>query len=228
MGRDRRGSCRASRSRRAMWRETLDCTVNSAHGRRRERAVVGDGDQRRELPDLHGQRADVAQPSPETIAGITNVLLARSSAPMCVYSQAHTDRRDTPPMYRSMEPTNVDPPSTGFRLRGPVSPAGLLPFSWPLRGFVRAATLGGLTLPGGNRRRLRSRRLRPAGGVRGRESGSSEPRCSRLSGRSSPPPLQAAADPAQNAGRCRSGPGPPPSRASQPRLRRPDRATSAR
>src|SRR5687767_11814625 len=35
---------------------------------------------------------------------------------------------DTPPMYRSMEPTNVDPPSTGFRLRGPAPPAGLLPF----------------------------------------------------------------------------------------------------
>ena len=39
-------------------------------------------------------------------------------------------------MYRSMEPNNVDPPSTGFRLRGPAPPAGLLPFSRTVPGVA--------------------------------------------------------------------------------------------
>ena len=40
-------------------------------------------------------------------------------------------------MYRSMEPNNVDPPSTGFRLRGPAPPAGLLPFSRTVPGVAQ-------------------------------------------------------------------------------------------
>ena len=87
-------------------------------GRGRERAVVGDRHERGELADVHLLG---------TIAEHLNVLLARSTA-MCVYSQAQRSTRYTP--HVPLDGTHhVDPPSTGFRLRGPAPPAGLLPFS---------------------------------------------------------------------------------------------------
>ena len=89
----------------------------------RERAVVGDRHERGELADVHQRPRGHLRDDSRYLF----VLLVRSCA--CAYTHKHNrSTRYTPhvPLDGTHE---VDPPSTGFRLRGPAPPAGLLPFS---------------------------------------------------------------------------------------------------
>ena len=88
---------------------------------RRERPVVGDRHEGGELADVH--RGTLALHLQQRWSA--SICSSCQIGGLCVYSQIHS-RSDTPPMYRSIGP-NVDPPSTGFRLRDPASPSRVFP-----------------------------------------------------------------------------------------------------
>ncbi len=142
-----------------MWLETLDCTVNSA------RAAAENVPWSAMATRAESWRTSICRNDSQH----RNVLLARSDA-MCVYSQAQDRMRYTP--HVPLDGTHhVDPPSTGFRLRGPAPPAGLLPFSRTVaacrNGSADTAARGGGVL----RPRPHAARRRVGRGVLGGDAG---------------------------------------------------------